>query len=149
MKIGVITSAYPEYEDDPHGIFVHRLMREIVKEGHQVRVIAPFAGGKTRYNLEGVDVERFNYFYPKRFQNLAGRAGMIDNVGGEVAAFYDQDRELAEGIYCWQAPVCQSYTLELLSKSLNLPIFEEDVNESRGEALIVLGENYRQYFWKR
>ncbi len=80
MKIGVITSAYPEFEDDPHGIFVHRLMREIIKKGHEVHVIAPFAGGKTKYNLEGVSVERFNYFYPKRYQNLAGRAGMIDNV---------------------------------------------------------------------
>ncbi len=80
MKIGVITSAYPEYEDDPHGIFVHRLMREIVKQGHEVKVLAPFAGGKTKFNLEGVDVERFNYFYPRRFQRLAGRSGMIDNV---------------------------------------------------------------------
>ena len=80
MKIGVITSAYPEYEDDPHGIFVHRLMREIVKHGHNVSVLAPYAGGKTKYNLEGVNVERFNYFYPKRFQKLAGRSGMIDNV---------------------------------------------------------------------
>ncbi|MCE5213549.1 MAG: glycosyltransferase [Methanobacterium sp.] len=80
MKIGVITSAYPEFEDDPHGIFVHRLMREISKKGHEVYVIAPFAGEKTQYNLEGVNVERFNYFYPKRYQRLAGRAGMIDNV---------------------------------------------------------------------
>lgn len=80
MKIGVITSAYPEYEDDPHGIFVHRLMREIVKHGHEVFVLAPYAGGNTKFNLEGVDVERFNYFYPKRFQKLAGRSGMIDNV---------------------------------------------------------------------
>jgi len=80
MKIGVITSAYPEYEDDPHGIFVHRLMMEIVKHGHEVSVLAPYAGDKTKYNLEGVDVERFNYFYPRRFQRLAGRSGMIDNV---------------------------------------------------------------------
>lgn len=80
IKIGVITSAYPEYEDDPHGIFVHRLMREISKKGHEVHVIAPFVGEKTKYNLEGVNVERFHYFYPKRFQRLAGRAGMIDNV---------------------------------------------------------------------
>lgn len=80
MKIGVITSAYPEYEDDPHGIFVHRLMREIIKHGHEVYILAPYVGGKTKYNLEGVNVDRFNYFYPKRFQRLAGRAGMIDNV---------------------------------------------------------------------
>lgn len=80
MKIGVITSAYPEFEDDPHGIFVHRLMREISKQGHEVHILAPYTGKKTKYVLEGVHVERFHYFYPKRFQKLCGRSGMIDNV---------------------------------------------------------------------
>lgn len=80
MKIGVITSAYPEFEDDPHGIFVHRLMKEISKQGHEVHVLAPFTGDKTKYILEGINVERFHYFYPKRFQKLCGRSGMIDNV---------------------------------------------------------------------
>ncbi len=80
IKIGVITSAYPDYEDDPHGIFIHRLMREIVKTGHEVHVIAPYTGGETNYTLEGVNVERFHYFYPRRYERLSGRAGMIDNV---------------------------------------------------------------------
>ena len=80
MKIGVITSVYPEFKGDPHGIFVHRLMREISKQGHEVHVIAPYSGGKRDYTLEGVKVEKFNYFYPTRFQKLAGRSGMIDNV---------------------------------------------------------------------
>ena len=80
MKIGVITSVYPEFIGDPHGIFVHRLMREISRQGHEVHVIAPFSGGKTNYILDGVKVKKFNYFYPKRFQKLSGRAGMIDNV---------------------------------------------------------------------
>ncbi|MGB9978574.1 glycosyltransferase family 4 protein [Methanobacterium sp.] len=80
MKIGVITSAYPEFEDDPHGIFVHRLMKEISKQGHEVHILAPYTGEKTKYILDGVHVERFHYFYPRRFQKLCGRSGMIDNV---------------------------------------------------------------------
>lgn len=80
MKIGVITSAYPEFKGDPHGIFVHRLMREISNQGHDVHILAPCTGKKTEYILDGVKVEKFNYFYPKRFQKLAGRSGMIDNV---------------------------------------------------------------------
>jgi len=68
MKIGVITSVYPEFKGDPHGIFVHRLMREISKQGHDVHILAPYTGEKTDYILEGVKVEKFNYFYPKRFQ---------------------------------------------------------------------------------
>jgi glycosyltransferase involved in cell wall biosynthesis len=80
MKIGVITSAYPEFRDDPHGIFVHRLMREIRQQGHEVHILAPYTGGETEYILDGVNVEKFNYFYPKKYQRLAGRSGMIDNV---------------------------------------------------------------------
>ncbi|HML05532.1 MAG TPA: glycosyltransferase family 4 protein [Methanobacterium sp.] len=80
MKIGVITSAYPEFEDDPHGIFVHRLMKEISKHGHEVYVLAPYTGHKSEYILDDIKVKRFNYFYPKRFQKLCGKSGMIDNV---------------------------------------------------------------------
>ena len=55
-------------------------MREIVKKGHDVHVLAPYTGGETEYTLQGVHVERFHYFYPRRFEKLSGRAGMIDNV---------------------------------------------------------------------
>lgn len=80
MKIGVITSVYPEFKGDPHGIFVHRLMREIVGQGNEVYVLAPFSGDKTDYILDGVHIKKFNYFYPKKFQRLCGRSGMIDNI---------------------------------------------------------------------
>ena len=30
--------------------------------------------------LDGVHIKKFNYFYPKRYQKLCGRSGMIDNV---------------------------------------------------------------------
>ncbi len=80
MKIGVITSVYPEFKGDPHGIFVHRLMREIVRQGHEVYILAPFSGGKTNYILDDIEVEKFNYFYPRKYQRLCGRSGMIDNV---------------------------------------------------------------------
>lgn len=55
-------------------------MKEIAKKGHEIHVLAPFTGGQTDYVLEGVHVERFHYFYPRRFEKLSGRAGMIDNV---------------------------------------------------------------------
>ncbi|MFA0833707.1 MAG: glycosyltransferase family 4 protein [Methanobacterium formicicum] len=61
-------------------MFVHRLMKEIARKGHEVHVLAPFTGGETDYVLEGVHVERFHYFYPRRFEKLSGRSGMIDNV---------------------------------------------------------------------
>ena len=75
MKIGVITSVYPEFNGDPHGVFVHRLMREIVKQGHEVHILAPVSGEKLNYVLDGVNVEKFNYFYPKQFQKLMEELG--------------------------------------------------------------------------
>jgi len=59
---------------------VHRLMKEMVKKGHEVHVIAPYTGKEMNYTLEGVEVERFHYFYPRRYEQLSGRSGMIDNV---------------------------------------------------------------------
>nr|WP_276698471.1 glycosyltransferase [Methanobacterium formicicum] len=61
-------------------MFVHRLMKEIAKKGHEVHVLAPYTGGETNYTLEGVNVERFHYFHPRKYEQLSGRAGMIDNV---------------------------------------------------------------------
>lgn len=55
-------------------------MKEIAKKGNEVSVIAPHTGGKSEYSMDDVQVEKFHYFYPKRYEKLAGRAGMIDNV---------------------------------------------------------------------
>jgi len=55
-------------------------MKEIAKSGHEVHVLAPYTGGEIKYTLEGVYVEKFHYFYPRRFEKLSGKAGMIDNV---------------------------------------------------------------------
>ena len=55
-------------------------MGEIVKQGHEVHILAPVSGEKLNYVLDGVNVEKFNYFYPKQFQKLTGRARRIDNI---------------------------------------------------------------------
>lgn len=104
MKIGVITSAYPEFKGDPHGIFVHRLMREISKQGHDVYILAPNTGEKTEYILDGVYVEKFNYFYPTKFQRLAGRSGMIDNVKEGIFVKFQFLTFIFFNIYnsCWK-----------------------------------------------
>ncbi len=76
-------------------------------------------------------------------------ARIINNIGGETAAFYDSKRGLKEAIYCWKENVCRSYSLKLYSQVFKLPIIQEDVNESRAEILIVLGNNFGRYFFQR
>mgnify|MGYP001569975849 CR=1 FL=1 len=88
-------------------------------------------------------------------------ARMIDNIGGEVTAFYEKPEMASEGIYCGlarqltaglaggQSELCESYTVALLSRTLKLPIKRETFQESRAEAVIVLGENHWQFFYQR
>jgi hypothetical protein len=76
-------------------------------------------------------------------------ARLIDNLGGEVTAFYEEPLGVTEGIYCGQPRLCQTYTARLLSRSLNLPLKGETLPESRAEAVIVVGENYWQFFHQK
>ncbi len=62
MKIGVITSAYPEFKGDPHGIFVHRLMREISKQGHEVHILAPYTWRKNRLHFRWGECGKIQLF---------------------------------------------------------------------------------------
>lgn len=80
MKIGIITSCYPEFQGDVPGNFLHLLSKEITRHGHQIKVIAPYIGDKREYELDGIKVFRFNYFWPKRYQLLCGRGGMSENI---------------------------------------------------------------------
>lgn len=45
VRIAVISTSYPEDEHDPSGHFVRAEVREMERAGHEVRVIAPWAGG--------------------------------------------------------------------------------------------------------
>lgn len=45
MRIAVVTTSYPSHEGDPSGHFVEAEVRELIRAGHDVRVIRPNAGG--------------------------------------------------------------------------------------------------------
>jgi len=77
MRVLFITSSYPAHQDDPRGIFIHRLARGLRREGVQVTVIAPgVPSAPARETLDGVEVERTPYWI-RRWQRLATDAGGI------------------------------------------------------------------------
>ena len=80
MKIGFVSSVYPEYPDEVYGNFVHRLARELTAQGHTVTVVSPYRGDLSTYDLEGVSVRKFHYFWPHRWERLCGRGGMSENI---------------------------------------------------------------------
>ncbi len=85
------------------------------------------------------------------YSGLANQvARLIDNIGGEVVVIAATQKTFAqEGIYCWNKEICQSYSLKLLAEVLHLEIIEQQVEETRVEALVVLGEGYWRLFYKR
>lgn len=81
MRVLFITSSYPAHQDDPRGIFVHRLARSLCHEGAQVTVIAP---GIPRIplhtQLDSVEIRRVLYWIPQWQRLATGLEGIMPNL---------------------------------------------------------------------
>ena len=83
----VLTSTFPRWKDDTTPGFVYELSSRLAEKGTKIIVMAPHAVGALRQeNLGHVDVHRFRYFYPYKFQKLAYGAGIIPNFKKSFAA---------------------------------------------------------------
>lgn len=77
----VLTSSYPRSPGDYAGVFVADLVREWVKQGVEVIVLAPGAPGLDAFEVaDGARVYRFSYFWPRRWQRLAYGEGIPSNI---------------------------------------------------------------------
>ncbi len=73
-----VTTSFPRFSGDFAGSFVFRFAKYLASAGIQVTVLAPGAVGfPTKSNLERIEVHRFPYFYPERYQCLAYEGGGI------------------------------------------------------------------------
>ncbi|MBM3803171.1 MAG: glycosyltransferase family 4 protein [Acidimicrobiia bacterium] len=76
----LVTSSYPKHANEPSGIFLYHLSRQLAVVGWRVLVLAPnFPGGQSQQVLDGVEIRRFTYFLPRR-QALCYRSGMLPNL---------------------------------------------------------------------
>ena len=88
MRVLVVTSSFPRFPGDPSGVFILSLCKELQKLGIELEVLAPHEGGCKRHEFrEGIEVFRFPYFYPHRFQRLCYGAGILKNMKGSPLAF--------------------------------------------------------------
>ncbi len=77
MKVLVLTTTYPRWDDDTEPAFVHELNRRLVEHGHEVDVLTPHHPGATTHaRMDGVTVLRFRYFF-SRYEILAGDGGIV------------------------------------------------------------------------
>lgn len=78
----VLTTCYPSYEKDPSGVFIANLLQAIRRRGYQVKVVAPAAGSfHGRAFLNGIEMLRFGYCWPRSLEKLTtGAGGIPENV---------------------------------------------------------------------
>src|SRR5262245_56560683 len=75
-KVLFVTTSYPRFSNDFPGGFVHRIAKCLVRDGLNVTVLAPGAPGYPSHDsIDGVEIERFTYFYPNQYQQLAYGTG--------------------------------------------------------------------------
>jgi len=80
-KILCLTSNLPRWQGDSTTPFVLNLARELQKLGWQVDVLAPHAPGcAKKETLQGVNIERFQYLWPKTQQTVCYQGGALINM---------------------------------------------------------------------
>ena len=78
-RVLVLASTFPRWPDDTEPPFVYNLCRSLQHE-FEITVLAPHAhGSETAESWEGLEVRRFRYFWPERWQCLA-YGGMLPNL---------------------------------------------------------------------
>lgn len=80
MRVVMLTTSFPRWEGDAAGHFVASLAQELVRQGHEVSVLAPHAvGALEQEQIAGVCVRRFRYA-PASFERIAYGSGIVPNV---------------------------------------------------------------------
>lgn len=81
MHICIMTTSFPRTDEDFAGQFVLGYARWLVKVGANVTVIAPHdIGVQTHDRIDGVDIHRFPYWWPRSAQGLCYEAGIPTNI---------------------------------------------------------------------
>ena len=87
MKTIVLTSTFPRWKNDTTPSFVYELSRRLANKERAMIVLAPHAEKASKHEFfYGLDVYRFQYFYPSRMQKLAYGTGIIPNAKSIFAA---------------------------------------------------------------
>ncbi len=78
MELLFVTTSFPRYPGDHAGNFVLKLAQHLSRT-FSVRVLVPDFPG-SRESFTDIPVSRFTYFRPVRYQSLAYRMGIAENI---------------------------------------------------------------------
>jgi len=86
IRLLVLTSSFPRFIGDHAGTFVYELANTLSKYGINTLVLAPlfndqrFKNTKISEKMGNLEVHRFRYFYPVRYQRLYRDGGFVHNL---------------------------------------------------------------------
>lgn len=77
----VLASTFPRWKNDATPGFVYELSKRLMSKDRYIIVLAPHASNAKKHEFfDGLDVHRFQYFFPSNTQKVAYGAGIIPNV---------------------------------------------------------------------
>lgn len=81
LSVLVLTTSFPVDSSIAVGVHVIEKCRHLVKNGLHLQVIVPHHPGlKTNEIIDGIQVKRFRYFFPLKWQRVAYGAGIPTNL---------------------------------------------------------------------
>lgn len=77
MRIAVLTSSYPRFDGDGTAPFVQSISEHLVKQGHEVCIVAPHDQAVDQVTQSALNVHRFRYIWPERW-HIMGHARSLE-----------------------------------------------------------------------
>jgi glycosyltransferase involved in cell wall biosynthesis len=134
-NILVLTTSYPLDNGKIEGSFVAEHCEQLLKAGCRVTVVCPHMYQQlTRTEINGVQVRRFKYFYPLKYQRIAYGAGILANLRRNFlailqlplffAAFFSvawQESRGHELLFChWTIPALTGILVKKIKKNIRV-----------------------------
>lgn len=81
MKLLVLTTTFPRWQNDTVPAFVYELSKQLHGAGFEIVVLTPHCEGARSFEIfEGIKVYRFKYFFPSNLQKLVNGNGILPNL---------------------------------------------------------------------
>ena len=86
MKICMLTTSFPRYKGDLYLNFAYSLAKELAKKNKVYAVSSHGLDTKNYEKRDNIEIFRYYYFFPRKFQMLTYRGGMIENYKRSIFA---------------------------------------------------------------
>jgi len=87
VRVGLLTTSFPQRRGDPCGVFVHGFAKALASRGHEVEVLAPEPATGVVPTFTDVSVEWVPYLRPRHLQRTFYGAGVPDNLRRQPGAW--------------------------------------------------------------